>query len=281
MEKITFTRLLPRFDESSDMATANSSINSASNVGQNAINSYDPTAAGNNAINTTNNNFGTSQNEAGTIGSQLSSAVKANPTVTDLYTTANNMFNVPSLQTQATDLTNRLNNVQPNAYQAAKGFDIDSTDINNGIANATAYLQPEANAATANANTASGLASNFVQAGQAQNAQNLIPAETEATTEQQNIAAQETGWNQATASQLQGLIDKMNAGVTLSGSELQAANQLAQTEENYNAAIQSAQIGANAQIQSAQYANQYQKLSPAEQLINTFKNNNNVYTNTQ
>lgn len=262
---LNFTRLLPRFDQNSDMATANSSINSAGNVGQNAINSYDPTAAGNTSAKQVTQNFGTAQSQNAAAVDPLQSVVNSNPTVTSLYNQGNDMFNVPALKNTATRLQNSVTNAIPDAYQAAKGFDISATDINNGVAAKTAYLTPQANAATANANTAAGLAQGFVTAGQAQNAQNLIPAQENAALTAQNQAAEATGWNQAQKSTLDGLISKMQSGVTLSQNEMDAANKLAATEASYNQAV----VQANASVQVANIGNQYKSLAPSETLYNT------------
>jgi len=183
---LKFNRLLPRFDEASDMANASSKISDATNAGNTAINSYDPTAAGNTSTGAVTGNFNTAQSQNRQAVDPLSATIKSNPTVTSLYQTGNSLYNVPQLASQATNLQNRMNNVQPAGYAAAKGYDIDSTDINNGIANATSYLQPELNQAENNYNTASGLAANFVNAGIQQNAQNLIPAQENATLTAQN-----------------------------------------------------------------------------------------------
>jgi hypothetical protein len=261
-----FKRLLPRYDNAADMTTAQNSINNAANSGNAAINSYDPTAAGNSSTGAVTSNFNTNQAQNASAVDPLQKVINSNPTVTSLYQQGNALYNVPQLATQATDLSNRLTDVTPNAYQAAKGFDIDSTDIGNGIANASAYLGPQSGRATANYNTAAGLASNFVNAGQLQNAQNLIPAQENATLTAQNMAAEQTGWNQAQKSILDGLLAKMQSGVQLSQTEMTTAQQLAATEEAYNAQVSVNQTA----VQTAQIGQQYKILNPAQTLANTF-----------
>ena len=236
-----FYRLLPRYDQSSDMANASSKISDASNAGNQAINSYDPTAAGNTSSNVVGQNFDTAQGQNAQGVDPLAAQIAKNPTVTSLYQQGNSLYNVPQLASQATNLQNTMNNVQPAGYAAAKGFDIDNTDINNGIAAKTAYLTPELNQAENNYNTASGLASNFVNAGVQQNTQNLIPAQTNAQMTIANQAAEATGWNQAQKATLDGLMQKMQSGVQLSQTEMQTAQALAQTEESYNQQMQSNQ----------------------------------------
>lgn len=224
-------KILPRYDL--NLSGATDQATTAQNTGNNAINSFDPTAAGQKVMNSTGDLATSLGKQTGQYVSDYTKAVQANPTVTALYNAGNTMFNVPQLAQTATNLQNRLTDVVPNAFQGAKGFDIDSTDINNGIANASAYLTPQAGRATANYNTAAGLASNFVQAGQAQNAQNLLPIQAQAPLLQQSEGAQGTVWNTAAQQTLQGLIAKMQAGVQLSTNEMEMAKTLAQAEEAY------------------------------------------------
>lgn len=263
-----FTKLLPRFDNNPDLSGSNSMADSAVNMGKTAISSFDPqTTAGSQQSKLGSGGLGgLLGGETNQYVNDYSKAVANNPTVTSLYNTANNMYNVPKLAETATNLTNRVTNAVPDAYRGARGFDIDSTDIQNGIAAKDAYLLPQSNAATANYNTASGLASNFVQAGQAQNAQNLLPIQAQAPLLAQQQAAQATGWNNAAQSEFQGLMDKMEQGVALSGQQMQRANQLAQLEEAYQAQL--SQNSTN--IATANIGNQYKVLSPAQTLANTF-----------
>lgn len=260
-----FQRLLERYDQASDMATASGTIKDATNAGNNAISSYDPTAAGNTSTNAVTSNFNTNQSQNASAVNPLQSVINSNPKVQDLYQQGNALYNVPQLATQATDLSNRLTNAVPDAYKASRGYDIDSTDINNGIAAKTAYLTPQSNAATANYNTAAGLASNFVNAGQTQNAQNLIPAQENAALTAQNMAAEQTGWNQAQKSTLDGLLAKMQSGVTLSAAEMQTAQQLAATEEAYNQQITQNQTSIANTIQGQKYI----PVSSGSNLVNT------------
>ncbi len=253
-------KILPRYDLNLSGATDQANI--AKSTGENAIASYDPTAAGSAVMKSTGTQPG---GLASQLGGQTSDyvnrytqAVANNPTVTSLYKTGNELYNVPQLATEATNLQNRLTDVTPNAYQGAKGFDIDSTDINNGIANATAYLSPQAQRATANYNTAAGLASNFVNAGITQNQMNLLPIQAEAPLLAGSENAQGVVWNTAAAQTLQGLIAKMQAGVQLSQNEMQMAQTLAQAEEAY---------------QQEQLAQTYKTLSPSQTLFNTMNQN--------
>lgn len=261
-----FKRLLPRFDNAADMTTAQNSINNATNAGNSAINSFDPTQTAGAQQQNTNNLFNTQQGQTQNYVNQYQQAVANNPSVTALYNQGNEKFNVPGLTNVNQYYQNKVAGVVPNSYQAAKGYDIDATDLANSQAQAMSYLGPQANQAQSNLNAAQGLAQGFVQAGQAQNAQNLLPIQAEQQNLLQQQAAQATGWNQAAKSQFDGLVAKMQSGVALSVQELQTAQQLAATEEAYNQ-----QVATNtANIQQAQIGQQYKILTPAQTLINTF-----------
>ena len=144
---------------------------------------------------------------------------------------------------------------------------MDATDINNGIANSTAYLTPQANAATANANTAAGLSGTYI-------ANALLPYQAQGTLVTNQEAAQATGWNQTLQDQFNGLIDKMQSGVTLSGNEMTLAQNLASQEEAYQQAVAVAQEQAVSAQNVAKINQTYQTLSPAQTLANTMTGQN-------
>lgn len=263
-----FFKLLPRFDNNPDLSGSNSMADAAVNTGKTAINSFDPTTTSGSQQGKLGSGGlgGLLGGETGDYVDKYTKTVANNPTVTSLYNTGNTMYNVPQLASTATNLSNRVTNAVPDAYRGARGFDIDSTDIQNGIAAKDAYLLPQSNAATANYNTAAGLASNFVQAGQAQNAQNLLPVQSQGQLLQQQEAAQSTGWNQASASEFQGLMDKMDQGIALSTIEMSRAHDLADAEEKYQQ-----QLSQNStEIAKANIGNQYQILPASQTLANTF-----------
>ena len=244
-----------------DLSGSDSMANDAKSTGETAIKSFDPTTtAGSQKTALGSSGLGgLLSGETGDYITDYTNAVAKNPTVTELYNAGNEKYNVPNLANTANYYSNKLTDVIPNAFTAAKGYDIANTDIQNGISNSSAYLGPQSGRATSNYNMASDLASIFVTAGQAQNAQNLLPIQAEAPLLAQQEAAQATGWNAASANEFQGLIDKMNAGVKLSEIEMGRANALAANEEAYQQAIATSQI-----------ANQYKILTPSQTLANTF-----------
>ena len=226
-------KLLPRYDL--NLSDSNAVASTGEDTGNTAISSFDPqgTAGAQQTSLGTSGLSGLLNPETSSAVGGLASAVANNPSVTSLYNQANQQFGVPQLTATNQYYQNALNNIIPNSYQAAKGYDIDQSDLANSQALASQYLGPQANQAQSNLNAAQGLASNFVQAGQAQNAQNLLAPTANVTLTQQMEAEQASGWNQTLSSEFQGLIDKMDQGVTLSSAELSRANTLATAEEAY------------------------------------------------
>lgn len=243
----------------------NSIASSAIDQGKSAINSFDPSAKASYQQGNTNTLFNTQNKQTQDYIGKYSAAVAANPKVTDLYNQGNELFNVPGLAKTANYLQNQVTNAIPDAYTGARGYDIGSTAINNGVASKLAYLNPQSNAATNNLNTAQGLAGQYVQAGQAQNAQNLLPVQAEQANLLQEQASQATGWNQAAKSEFDGLVAKMQSGVELSKAELDRANVLAAQQTSYENAITSA----NATVNAAKIGAQYQKVDKGQNLIDT------------
>jgi hypothetical protein len=125
-----------------------------------------------------------------------------------------------------------------------------------------------AQAATNSAQNAQTLAGQFVAAGQAQNAQNLLPIQSQQQFALQQQANQAQAYITANQSTMDALTQKMNAGVQLSATEMQQYNTMVQAQ----AQVQSAQTSANAGITEAQLNNQYQNVGKGNTLVNTFAN---------
>lgn len=231
----------------------------AYSTAQTALNSFNPTSTTNAQKTGVNDLYGAQSNTIGDLTSKYASTVASNPSVTSLYGTANDMFNVPGLTKQANYLQNRVTNAIPEGVQAARGFDIGSPQVQNGVAQKLSYLLPQETAATNNLNSARELAQGYVQAGQAQNAQNLLPVQYQAEAMNDAMARQSTGFTTAMTNELNGLIAKMQAGMQLSDAEYQRANALASMENEYRKTIDSARIG-----------QQFQTVPAGSTLVNTF-----------
>ena len=244
-------------------------------TGNQAIQGFDPTSSANSVRGGYNNLFGSQVGAGGPTNSTdyaklYADTIAKNPTATQLYSTANDIFNVPNLQNNATRLNNAVTNEVPNAYNLARGFDYGDAQVQNKINTDLRFMSPQANAAQANANTAAGLASQWVNQGMTQNQINLLPVQQQGQMLNDAMARQSSGFDIAAQNELQGLVSKMNAGVTLSANEINRANELMKASQAYNQAIEVANIGKQSAMGVAQIGNQYRTVPAGQTLVNTF-----------
>lgn len=252
-----------------DNSTATSLQNTATSTGQNALNSFDPTASQNNFLNSYNSLNANQQQGSQSYQDQYAKAVAANPTVSQLYDTANQNFNVPGLMQQSTNLNNAMLQDPQQNVNAAKGFNYDANQVGQQTTQDLARLSPIAAAATNQAQQAQTLAGQQVAAGQAQNAQNLLPIQSQQQFLLQQQGNQAQAYVAANTDAFQALTAKMNAGVQLSQTEATMYNQYIQAQ----AQVQAAQTTANASVQSAnitgQLANKFANVAAGNTLVNT------------
>lgn len=250
-------------------STGTNNVNNAFNTGNSAINSFDPSGFSKSVTQGQNSLYGVGGAQNNQMNDYIQSyknAVSANPSVTSLYNTGNDMFNVPGLQNEANSLNNAVLQAPSTVRNSARGFNFDNNQVQNQTNLDLMNLTPLAAAATNNANTAEQNASNYVQAGITQNNMNLMPVQTEGQQLQQQWAEQATGFDANSKNTLDALTAKMQAGVQLSQSEMSAYTQLAQMEENYQSMV--GETGAA--ITQAQLGNQYKVIPAGNTMVNTF-----------
>ena len=235
--------------------------NSADSSGESAINSFDPTSTANSFKTGFSDLYGSQTGTINNLTDAYSAAVAKNPSVTSLYDTANTAFNVPTLASNANYLQNQVTNALPTQQGLMRGFDASQGQVDNATNYNLRFLEPQATAATNNLNTAQGLASQYVQAGQAQNAQNLLPIQSQISSTNDAMARQSSGYTVAMQAEMDGLIAKMNQGVALSAAEIDRANTLATAEATYNGVLAT---------------NRFKTVDQNQNLYDAFKN---VYTN--
>jgi hypothetical protein len=231
-----------------------SQAQTAQNTGQNAINSFDPNATANKTSQGYGNLWNQQNSTQNDFINSYKQAISNNPSVTDLYNQGNEKYNVNALAANANQLQNAVLQAPQQSLDAARGFNYDQNQVANQTNLTLGRLSPLASAAQNNLSTAQGLASQYVTAGQAQNAQNLLPVQAQQSYLTDLYARQASGWTTASEQEYNGLVAKMNAGISLSDQEMQRANQLAQAQSAYN---------------TAQQSNQYKVLNPAQTLANT------------
>lgn len=248
----------PSQDYGAGLATA------AQQTGNNALN-FDPTASANSVRNSSNDLFNTQNTASTNYVDQYAKSVASNPTMQALYNQGNVQFNVPGLAQNATNLNNAVLQDPQNNVNLAKGFDTSNDQVQQQTAQDLARLSPLAQSATNQSQQAQNLAGQYVQAGLTQNQMNLLPVQEQGTLLGQNLSAQATGWNTASQGELDGYIAKLNAGVQLSQTEMDRANQLAAQETAYQNQLTQTQ----GQEQTQRIGQQFQNVPAGNTLINT------------
>ncbi len=259
-----------------DQNFASSIADNARKMGQDSVNAFNPTATQQNFLSNYNNLNASQQQGSQGWQDQYSKAIANNPTATSLYAQANDMFNVPGLMQQSTNLNNAMLQTPQMNVNAAKGFNYDANQIGHQTNQDLARLSPLAGAATNQAQQAQTLAGQYVNQGMAQNAINLKPVEAQQQFLLQQQQNQSNAQLAANEQEMAGLTSKMQSGVQLSEAEYSRYNQLVQAQ----AQLQSAQTAANAsqnvaktqadaQLKAQQLQNQFANLAAGNTLVNT------------
>ena len=147
--------------------------------------------------------------------------------VGNAITNANNTFNLPTLENTVTGLTSRINDLSQNTSNsgggaaAGTGLGGYSSEAQVG-ANLNNRELPALNAASANLNTASGLA-------QQQESIALQPDQAYEDLLKTNITTAMQGLTTTQQTEMNGIIAKINAGVTLTTAEMQTGEDYAKT----------------------------------------------------
>lgn len=232
--------------------TGASNIQNATNSGNSALSSFDPTSW---ATQTQNGLNGITASQA--AGNQdlvnaFKSQISNQPSATDYYNQGMSAFNVPGLQQTSNNLNSAILNTPNSNLDAARGYNYDSNQISQKNSQDLQRLAPAAAAAQNNASTAQQNAIAYQNAGLQQNQTNLVPLQQQATAQADLFARQQSGFLATSQSQLQALQDKLNQGIALSTAEMSAYQSLSSQEMQYQAslasnqaAIKQAQIGAS------------------------------------
>ena len=140
---------------------------------------------------------------------------------------------IPTLQANATMLRNTLTNLPSTYSKAMTGFDVNQNQLARVIGQKSSELQPAVttaenslNAANTNLNTRMG----YETADQARQEKPYTLEQTMLATRQ---AREQTLFSEQNTNELNSLIAKINAGVSLSNAEADRANQLALQEKDF------------------------------------------------
>ncbi len=155
-------------------------------------------------------------------------------------------LNLPTLQKNAQTMQQTLADI-PQTYSAAtRGFDVNANQLSRIIGQKTTELAPSAQRAQDQADFAQNQVSTLLGYGQRDQDRQLIPFQTEQSLLSDRLARETTLYTQDNQHELDAIISKMNAGITLSEAEKNRAQELSIAEKNFENAkalnVQQAQL---------------------------------------
>ena len=135
----------------------------------------------------------------------------------------------------------------PETYKAGtRGFDVNANQLGRIVGTQQAKIAPLAQQAQTQYESATGQRNELLGYDLAQQEKELLPFQSEQALLSDRLAREATGFSEDAQRELDGIIQKMNAGIKLSESELQRAHELAIAELGYKQAIEVAKISAEA-----------------------------------
>jgi hypothetical protein len=217
-------------------------------IGTNAINSFNPSAQAGNQLGTFNALTGSQNAQTQDFLNAYKNTISGQPNLANTYASLGAQYNIPQLQQQTTNLNNAVIQTPQRNLNLAKGFNYDVNQVGQQTAQDLARLQPLASAATTAFQNAQGLVNQGVGYQQTQNQYELQPIQAQQALMNDAFARQYSGYTQAMQDEFNGLLQKMQSGITLSAAEIGRANTLATAEKSYQATIDAAKISAQNQI---------------------------------
>ena len=151
---------------------------------------------------------------------------------------------IPTLQKNATMLRNTLTELPSTYSKATTGYDVNANQLSRIIGQKSSELSPmvqTAETSLAGAQNTLGQRMGYEQTDQAKA---LLPYATEKELLMDRQARETTLYSQDNQNELNALITKINAGITLSEGEKNRAQQLAVQEQSYNQAKETAKNAA-------------------------------------
>jgi len=171
--------------------------------------------------------------EQGDYLTRFTNAVKAQPTMSAMASRIGGELGLPQLQGNATMLRNTLTNLPSTYSGATRGFDVNANQLNRIIGQKSSELAPAVDTAERSLSDAQNTLSTRLGYEQADQQKELLPYQTEQSLLSERQARESTMFSQENQSELDGLIAKINAGITLSEGEKNRANQLAVAEQSF------------------------------------------------
>jgi hypothetical protein len=186
--------------------------------------------------------FGDQRTETGDFLTGLRGFVSNSPTQAMMAERIGNEIGLPNARANALSLNQTLFNIPATYSKATRGFDVNNNQLQRIIGQKQSEIAPSAALATQNQAALEGQLGQRLGYEQQDFANRLIPYQSEQSLLTDRLARETTGYTNQMQSELDALIARMNAGVTLSEGEKQRANALAIAEKNYQTQLKIAEM---------------------------------------
>lgn len=140
---------------------------------------------------------------------------------------------LPGLQSNATMLQNTMSNLPTTYSGAVRGFDVNNNQLQRIIAQKSSELAPAVTTAQNSLQSAQNTLNTQMGYTQAEQQKQLLPYQTEQSMLSDRLARETTLYTTQNQQELDALIAKTNAGITLSEGEKNRAQQLAVQEQTF------------------------------------------------
>lgn len=157
---------------------------------------------------------------------------------------------LPQLRANATQLNNTLTDLPQTYSKAMTGYDVNANQLARVVGTKQAEIAPLAQRATEQAQNAESMVNQRLGYASEDYNRGLLPLTTEGGMLTDRLARETSLYSTDNQRELDAIIAKMNAGITLSEGEKNRAQQLAVAEQNYN--LQKEQMNTNSKNSGTQ-----------------------------
>lgn len=186
--------------------------------------------------------FGTQRGEDADYLARYRAAIAAMPSTASLAKSIGGELGIDALRGNAQNLNNTLFQIPGTYTKATTGFGVNANQLSRIIGTKQTELAPSAALAAQNAQAAEGNLNTRLGYEKADQERALLPFEKESSMLETRHAREATGYTTAMQGELDAIIAKMNAGVTLSEGEKNRANQLSIAEKGYSNQLELAKL---------------------------------------
>ena len=149
---------------------------------------------------------------------------------------------LPTLQANARSMQNTLFNLPSTYSKATTGYDVNANQLARVVGTKQAELAPAAELAQQNAQDAQNTLNTRMGYEQMDQQKALIPYQSEQGLLSDRMARESSGYTTMMQGELDAIVQKMNAGITLSEGEKNRAQQLAIAEAGFKNALKIAEM---------------------------------------